>query len=244
MPSVAGCSGSTLPPAVVLLPAPAELPPPPPPPYSLLTLHHHAPPAARHARGDAAVAARPPPPPPVGKARVNPEEAAEEWREEAPDGRRRRGTGVRHYVTRTDTLVGISLKYGVSAIRRVNALFADDVCARQFLFIPDVDFSHQPVPSDPDAEKKAAVKRFQIISKCTDPYEAKAYVEGADFDINAALQQYWSDARWEKENPPLSSPSSSSRLRSKLRSLFRSNKNGHTKPPPATVDGLPKLLKR
>ncbi|KAJ3034356.1 hypothetical protein HDV00_005164 [Rhizophlyctis rosea] len=119
------------------------------------------------------------------------------------DGVRR--PGVKHYIASTDTLQGIALMYGVeiSAIRQANSLFTDDVFARSWLWIPDVPESRRPSP-DPDDENKRLVKRFQLISKCKDVEEAWSYMRQQDFNLDAALEQYWSDVAWESKNPLVS----------------------------------------
>ncbi|KAJ3048541.1 hypothetical protein HK097_010446 [Rhizophlyctis rosea] len=119
------------------------------------------------------------------------------------DGHKR--PGVKHFVAATDTLAGIALMYNVevSAIRQANALFTDDVFARSWLWIPDVPESRRPSPS-PDEENKRLVKRFQLISKCKDTEEAWSYMRQQDFNLDAALEQYWSDVAWESKNPLVS----------------------------------------
>ncbi|KAI9104069.1 hypothetical protein DFS34DRAFT_606852 [Phlyctochytrium arcticum] len=108
--------------------------------------------------------------------------------------------GVRHYITSSDTLVGLSFKYGadIQNIRRANKLFTDDVIARQYLFIPYATVSHQPRPSLDDIHK-TLVKRFQIITKCVDTAEAWSYLRQNEFGLEAALEQYWEDLKWERE---------------------------------------------
>ncbi|TPX54569.1 hypothetical protein PhCBS80983_g05883 [Powellomyces hirtus] len=108
---------------------------------------------------------------------------------------------VTHYVTVTDTLPGLSLKYDVplDAIRRANSLFFDDIFARSMLLIPFAPKSLSPT-ADPGDEEKRLVKRFQIVSKCTDSDEAWSYMRQNEFHIEAALEQYWADIKWEKEN--------------------------------------------
>ena len=53
-------------------------------------------------------------------------------------------------------------------------------------------------------ENKRLVKRFQLISKCKDTEEAWSYMRQQDFNLDAALEQYWSDVAWESKNPLVS----------------------------------------
>ncbi|XP_044263719.1 lysM and putative peptidoglycan-binding domain-containing protein 1 [Tribolium madens] len=59
---------------------------------------------------------------------------------------------IKHYVTNTDTLQGIALKYDVTIeqIRRVNRLWASDsLFLKEYLLIPVRDNSVPPVSSEP-----------------------------------------------------------------------------------------------
>lgn len=112
--------------------------------------------------------------------------------------------GVLHWVNKNDTLVGLSLKYGVTveSIRVTNKLWGSGIFERGYLLIPVTNYaggSHSE-RSEED-EKKALVKRFQLITKCIQPEEALAYMVRFEYDLDSALEAYWSDLRWEKENP-------------------------------------------
>ncbi|KAJ3090049.1 hypothetical protein HK102_004820 [Quaeritorhiza haematococci] len=111
--------------------------------------------------------------------------------------------GVRHYLSIDDTVSGLALKYGVNAstIRRANNIYSDDsLCARSWVFIPEAAKSFRP-ERGPEDETKALVKRFQLMSKCTDLWEAWSYMRQNDFDIDKAIVQYVEDVEWEKTHP-------------------------------------------
>lgn len=113
--------------------------------------------------------------------------------------------GVLHWVTSSDTLPGLALRYSVSvaSIRTANNLFSGSgIFERGYLLIPVTNYTGPAISerSEQD-ERKALVKRFQLSSKCVHPDEALAYMVKCDYDLDAALENYWSDARWERENP-------------------------------------------
>ncbi|KAI9030275.1 hypothetical protein DFJ74DRAFT_464401 [Hyaloraphidium curvatum] len=112
--------------------------------------------------------------------------------------------GVLHWVQATDTLVGLSLKYGVSveSIRLTNKLYGSSIFERGYLLVPVTNWTGptHSVRSEED-ERKALVKRFQLLAKCVHPEEALSYMLRFDYDLDAALEAYWADARWERENP-------------------------------------------
>ncbi|KAJ3146480.1 hypothetical protein HDU89_006162 [Geranomyces variabilis] len=115
-------------------------------------------------------------------------------------------TIITHYVLETDTLPGLSLKYNVpiDAIRRVNSLFSDATLpARSKLLIPSPSSSSSsslsPTPPATD-ERKRLVKRFQLVAKCIDADEAWSYMRQNEFMLEQALEQWWADVKWEREN--------------------------------------------
>ncbi|KAJ3335930.1 hypothetical protein HDU93_004059, partial [Gonapodya sp. JEL0774] len=123
------------------------------------------------------------------------------------DGRRqdlKTAKGVVHWVGPNDTLVGLSLRYNVSveSIRVANRLFTNSVFERGCLLIPVTNYSGplQDVRSEED-ERKSLVKRFQIATKCVDTDECWSYMRRFDFFLEKALEEYWSDARWESDHP-------------------------------------------
>ncbi|KAI8807144.1 hypothetical protein BJ742DRAFT_813601 [Cladochytrium replicatum] len=132
-------------------------------------------------------------------------EAKKSFREDQSDATP--SAGFWHTVTTKDTLVGISLRYGVPLddLRRANRIFSstDDIIARARLFIPGSNRTPPPSEEDPELRNKTLVKRFQIVSKCVDVDEAWAYMRASDFDLNAALETYWADVNWEKQNMDL-----------------------------------------
>ncbi|KXS21002.1 hypothetical protein M427DRAFT_51946 [Gonapodya prolifera JEL478] len=112
--------------------------------------------------------------------------------------------GVAHFVGPNDTLVGLALRYNVTveAIRSANRLYTNSIFERGCLLIPVTNYSGplQDVRSEED-ERKALVKRFQITTKCIDTDECWSYMRRFDFVLEKALEEYWSDMRWEKDNP-------------------------------------------
>ncbi|KAK9767941.1 hypothetical protein K7432_001804 [Basidiobolus ranarum] len=109
---------------------------------------------------------------------------------------------VVHYVKPKDTLFGIALKYGVEItdLKKVNRMFDNNVIARRYLLIPGYFGPTESEPT-PDEELKAAVKRFQLLSKCVDPNEAKYYMATNNYIMENALQAYQIDLQWEKDHP-------------------------------------------
>ncbi|KAJ3152457.1 hypothetical protein HDU86_005638 [Geranomyces michiganensis] len=91
----------------------------------------------------------------------------------------------------------------ISAIRRANSLFSDTTLpARSKLFIPLSTTAAQSLSPHPSAqdEHKRLVKRFQLVAKCVDADEAWSYMRQNEFVLEAALEQWWGDVKWEKEN--------------------------------------------
>lgn len=118
---------------------------------------------------------------------------------------------VQHFISPTDTLFGISLKYGISLelIRKANRLYTDEVCNRQFLVIPGALKSLSD-PQTVQDHQKILIKRFQINTKCTNYVEARSYMIQNDYDLIKAADQYQSDLEWERGR------GSSSRMKSLL----------------------------
>jgi hypothetical protein len=44
------------------------------------------------------------------------------------------------------------------------------------------------------------VKRFQINTKCIDHFEATSYMEMSDYCMEKAMENYYSDMEWERNN--------------------------------------------
>jgi LysM repeat protein len=105
---------------------------------------------------------------------------------------------IRHFISPTDTLFGISLKYGISVqdLRKANRLYTDEVCNRQFLIIPGAEksLSDQTV----EGKQKILIKRFQINTKCGNYDEARSYMIQNDYDLVKAAEQYNEDLEWER----------------------------------------------
>lgn len=50
-------------------------------------------------------------------------------------------------------------------------------------------------------ERQRAVKRFQVMTKCSDENEMAYYLEQADYNPDIAIARYNEDLEWERENP-------------------------------------------
>ncbi|TPX32360.1 hypothetical protein SmJEL517_g04511 [Synchytrium microbalum] len=110
----------------------------------------------------------------------------------------RRIPGVVHYVIKNETLWGIAISYGidVNTIKLANRLMSDDIYSVGSLFIPGATVSKRAFP-DEEEVRRSLVKRFQLISKCTDVHESTSYVSRCGYDVGKALEEYWSDLNWE-----------------------------------------------
>lgn len=109
-----------------------------------------------------------------------------------------------HYLAATDTLAGLSLHYNVAPaeLRAHNRLFADtDLAGRPFLRIPRGTYAGAGLRPAPDAgaARKAAVKRFQLATKCVDAEMARVYVAAADGRVDEAAAAWRRDEAWVRE---------------------------------------------
>jgi len=143
-------------------------------------------------------------------------EAAAAEQEEAPgfvagesDGKRGEGKeqqqeDVVHFVRPTDTMAGLSLRYGVplAVLRSHNRLFADSLLsARRTVAIPAGHYagaSASPAAAE-GSGRKARVKRFQLRTKCVDARMAEAYLASAAGGFEGAVTQYLEDEEWVRE---------------------------------------------
>lgn len=107
-----------------------------------------------------------------------------------------------HAVTPLDTLLGLQLRYGVSAatLRRYNPQMVGDVFGHlPALRIPRGSSpTPPPLPTSPDtqAKRRLACDLFSKRTKCTVD-EARYYLEAAQWDANEALREYESDVAFE-----------------------------------------------
>jgi LysM repeat protein len=114
---------------------------------------------------------------------------------------------VRHLVAKTDTLAGVSLRYGVKVddIKQANNLTSQSIFAHKYLLVPNP--ARTPPPSDDlnsvmpkDGKKSIASERFRALAKCGRE-EAQFYLEEHDYDFKLALAAYQADLEWEKKAP-------------------------------------------
>jgi len=114
---------------------------------------------------------------------------------------------VRHLVAKTDTLAGLSLRYGVKVddIKQANNLTSQSIFAHKYLLVPNP--ARMPAPEElsntvmpKDGKKSIAVERFLVAAKC-DRDEANYYLEDHDFDVQRALAAFRADLEWEKNAP-------------------------------------------
>jgi len=114
---------------------------------------------------------------------------------------------VRHLVAKTDTLAGLSLRYGVKVddIKQANNLTSQSIFAHKFLLVPNP--ARTPAPEElsntvmpKDGKKGIAVERFRAVAKC-DKEEASFYLEEHEFDVERALAAFRADLEWEKQAP-------------------------------------------
>eukprot|EP01116_Phalansterium_solitarium_P001865 TRINITY_DN11699_c0_g1_i1.p1 TRINITY_DN11699_c0_g1~~TRINITY_DN11699_c0_g1_i1.p1 ORF type:complete len:407 (-),score=148.80 TRINITY_DN11699_c0_g1_i1:220-1344(-) len=109
---------------------------------------------------------------------------------------------LRHPVTRGDTLVGLSLKYGVPVhvIKSVNKIppYVNECYQFKVLLIP-TDVAEPIVTPANESSKTVARRMFKNATKCT-AAEAKYYMDEHGDDLAAALKQWREDEEFEQQN--------------------------------------------
>ena len=116
---------------------------------------------------------------------------------------------VTHFLSPSDTLLGLSLAYGVplSVLRAHNRLHADHLLsARRTLAIPashyrGASLSPRPVEGEEESKRKANLRRFMVRCKCADYKVATLYLEEHGWDLERAVDKWADDERWEREHP-------------------------------------------
>lgn len=119
------------------------------------------------------------------------------------------GEDVTHFLAPQDTMASLSLAYGVpvAVLRSHNKLHADHLLsARRKVGIPrshyrGASLSPHPVEGEEESERKARLRRFMVRCKCADYKVATLYLEEHSWDLNAAVDKWWEDERWEREHP-------------------------------------------
>ncbi|PRP80119.1 hypothetical protein PROFUN_12202 [Planoprotostelium fungivorum] len=117
---------------------------------------------------------------------------------------------LRHHVKKTDTLLGLSIRYKVKPedLRSVNKVNRDaELYTRGHLLIP---FHGQDI-EDPDeksemdekkAEMRRLIRKFQREFKCHSESEAQFYLEESRYDYERAAEEFRADEEWEKRAGP------------------------------------------
>jgi LysM repeat protein len=108
-----------------------------------------------------------------------------------------------HAVQRSDTLMGLSLKYRVSIpeLKRLNDLHSDNLATTPILRIPcgpDAAKLAVPAPAPPDSER-ALVRRFKLTHDVGEE-EARYYLSSSSFDYEAATRALQADLDFERRN--------------------------------------------
>lgn len=114
---------------------------------------------------------------------------------------------LKHYVVHTDTIGGLSIKYGVKVedIKSVNKLVKEqDMWSKHFVLIP---YHGQRVMEMNQEEKeklrndmrRRMIVRFRKATKCRCDSEAVYYLEDSLFDLAVAIRRFEEDLTWERE---------------------------------------------
>ncbi|KAG4444066.1 hypothetical protein IFR05_000419 [Cadophora sp. M221] len=124
---------------------------------------------------------------------------------------------VLHFLDhKNDTLTSLSFRYGVpiAALRKANKITSDHLLlARRTVIIPGeyykggVSLNPRPVEGEEEERRKGIVRRWMVACKVSDVapkyrYDvALIYLKQVDYDLEAAIDAYKEDERWEKEHP-------------------------------------------
>ncbi|KAH8794008.1 hypothetical protein BGZ57DRAFT_749200 [Hyaloscypha finlandica] len=109
-----------------------------------------------------------------------------------------------------DNLNSLSLRYGVpiAALRRANNITSDHLLlARRTILIPGefykagVSLSPRPIEGEEEERRKSTVRRWMVACKVSEYDVALLYLKEVDYDLEAAIEAYKDDERWEKEHP-------------------------------------------
>jgi hypothetical protein len=131
-----------------------------------------------------------------------------------------------------DSVASLSLAYGVPApvLRRANRLTSDHLlAARRTVLIPGafyrggVSLSPRPVGGEREEARKARIRRFMVAAKVADYDVAVLYLDAHGDCLDAALDAYQDDERWERQHPLITAAgnSISNNRRGKGKSVFR-----------------------
>ncbi|KAL8865786.1 MAG: hypothetical protein Q9174_006696, partial [Haloplaca sp. 1 TL-2023] len=113
-----------------------------------------------------------------------------------------------------DTISSLALRYAVpaNALRKKNNLFADHLlAARKAILIPGefykggVSLSPQPIDGEEEELRKSKIRRWMVACKVSDYDIAVLYCTQAKYDLDAAIEAFMADEKWEREHPMQSS---------------------------------------
>ncbi|KAK5164462.1 uncharacterized protein LTR77_009668 [Saxophila tyrrhenica] len=117
---------------------------------------------------------------------------------------------VLHFVTPDDSIQSLSLAYGVPAnvLRKTNNVYQDNLLqGRRTVLIPGeyykggVSLSPRPIEGEEEEMKKQKLRRWMVGCKVAEYDVAVLYLQQADWNLEAAIEAYKDDERWEKEHP-------------------------------------------
>ncbi|KAG8528830.1 uncharacterized protein KY384_006519 [Bacidia gigantensis] len=109
-----------------------------------------------------------------------------------------------------DTIPSLALRYKVPqiALRRKNNLFADHLlAARKTILVPGefykggVSLSPKPLEDEEEELRKSKIRRWMVTTKNPDYDMALLYLQQAEYKLDAAVESYVADERWEREHP-------------------------------------------
>ncbi|KAH8595808.1 hypothetical protein B0O99DRAFT_143876 [Bisporella sp. PMI_857] len=109
-----------------------------------------------------------------------------------------------------DSITSLAFRYNVplAALRKANNLTSDHLLmGRRTVVIPGeyykggVSLSPRPIEGEDEERRKAIVRRWMMSCKVSDYDIALLYLEQTDYDLDAAIELYRDDERWEKEHP-------------------------------------------
>lgn len=128
---------------------------------------------------------------------------------------------IEHIILESDTLPGLSLKYGTSAeeIKIINKLPSGNLYERKTLKIPirkSISYTKQEKDELEEMLRKRLLLQFKQEHRIEDRAEAQFYLDETNYDYEQASLMYRSDRQWDSsQRPPqsLTNPSMKGRSR-------------------------------
>jgi len=117
---------------------------------------------------------------------------------------------VLHFLAPNDTMLSLSLAYGVPivALRKANNVYADHLLqGRKTVIIPGeyykggVSLSPQPLEGEEEEIRRNKIRRWMVACKVAEYDVALLYLNQEEWHLEAAIDAYRDDERWEKEHP-------------------------------------------